>query len=262
MNIVTASDSSYFHCIKELAKSVRRFYYKPLIIYDLGLTGEEKQGLDAVIIPISIDEEVDYKGHSYLSPEGNLYPRNTHKPFCIKHYFENYSEPMILVDADCLFNQRVEETGFDVGVTYTPPRKSKQCYNGVIGSGVIFFNNPATELVQRWAEECRKDNTTDQKAISDILSETIDWKNYKKIQNWHGLKIKIFDQTIYNDCHLTKKGKILHFITSRHRKDIYEKLIEEYKKGKNIRKMFSELKRGKKSRLKSLIEKLCPIFNK
>ena len=260
MNIVSSSDSGYFHCLKELAKSVRKFYGKPIIVYDIGLTEEQKKELDAVIIEISIDEEVDHKGKSYLSPEGTPSTRATHKPFCVRHYFENYTEPMIMVDSDCLFAERVEESGFDIGVTYTPPRKGKEIYyyNGIINSGVIFFNVAASELVDRWAEECRKKDTTDQKALSDVLDETIVWEDYKKIQEWHGLKIKIFDTKMYNTFHLRRKGKILHFINTRHRKDIYEKLIEGHKKGKDVRKMFREIKRGKKS----LTAKLVALFKR
>jgi len=260
MNVVTACDAVFFHCLRELADSVRKFYCKPVIVYDLGLTEENKEQLDAIVIPISVDEEVNHKGRSLLDPSGIPNTRATHKPFCVKHYFGNYTDPMIFVDSDCLFTQRVEETGFDVGVTYAPrKRKDIIYYNGIINSGVIFFNVAATELVDRWAEECKKEKTTDQKALSDVLSETVDFKDYKRIQQWHGLKIKIFDARIYNDYHLTKKGKILHFINTRHREDIYKKLIEGHRKGEDIRKIFREVKRGKKSRVKLLMDKLSVL---
>jgi hypothetical protein len=42
-NIVTACDANFFRCLEELAKSVRKFYGKPVIVYDLGLTEEQKQ---------------------------------------------------------------------------------------------------------------------------------------------------------------------------------------------------------------------------
>ena len=163
-----------------------------------------------------------------------------------------------MVDADCLFNERVEEKGFDVAVTYTPPKKGEEVhyYNGIINSGVIFFNTPATELVNRWAQNCYQKNTTDQKALSDVLEETINFQDYKKIQQWGGLKIRVFDTKIYNDFHLTRKGKILHFINTRHREDIYEKLIDERQKGRDIRKSFREIKRGKKS----FTDRLLSIF--
>jgi len=54
MNIVTACDAKFFRCLRELAKSVRKFYGKPVIVNDLGLTEHQKQQLDAVIIPIEL----------------------------------------------------------------------------------------------------------------------------------------------------------------------------------------------------------------
>ena len=259
MNIVTASDAGFFHCLKELACSVRRFYNKPLIVYDIGLTQEQKQQLDATIIPIEISEKVNHKGRSLLCDTGIPSTRATHKPFCVRHYFENYTEPMILIDADCLFTTRVEETGFDVGVTFYKSKKQIDYANGAINSGVIFFNSPAAKLVDTWALECENEKTTDQKALSDVLGQTIDWKISGKVQDWHGLKIKIFNARIYNDYHLTKKGKILHFINTKHNKYIYEKLIDGYKQGKDTRKMFRWIKRGKKTRLERVFENLANL---
>lgn len=261
MNIVTAADSGFFHCLKELADSVRKFYDKPLIVYDIGLTQDEKQQLDATIIPIEISEKVDHKGRSLICNTGIASTRATHKPFCVKKYFESYHEPMILVDADCLFAARAEESGFDVAVTRAPSKDKNAVYeNGIINSGVIFFNTPAAQLVDRWALECEKEKTTDQKAISDVLSEMIDWDRFNKLQDWHDLKIKVLDARKYNDYHLTKKGKILHFINTKHDKAIYEKLIAGYKQGKDIRKMFRWIKRGKKTRIERLMENIRKLF--
>ena len=256
MNIVTASDAGFFHCLKELACSVSKFYNKPLIVYDIGLTDEQKQQIDAVIIPIKITEKVNHKGTILLAHQAfpALVPHiNRSASDTISRTF---SEPMILVDADCLFTTRVEEAGFDVGVTFYKSKKQIDYCNGVMNSGVIFFNSPAQKLVDAWAIECEKEKTTDQKAISDVLSRTINWKISNKVQDWYGLKVKIFNARIYNDYHLTKKGKILHFINTRHNKYIYEKLIEGYKQGKDIRKMFRWIKRGKKTRLERVFENI------
>lgn len=262
VNIVTASDNNFYHCLKELADSVRHFYNKPIIVYDIGLTDEQKKQLDAVIIPIEISEKVNHKGKSLLAPSGIPSTRATHKPFCVRHYFKNYSEPMIMVDADCLFTTKVEETGFDVGVTfYKSKNKNIDYYNGVINSGVIFFNSPAEKLVDAWAIECEKEKTTDQKALSDVLSQTINWKISDKTHDWNGLKIKIFDARIYNDYHLTDKGKILHFINTKHDKIFFEQLMIAYKEGKDIRKLFAKVKRGKVSRTERILNKIKSIFS-
>ena len=260
MNIVSACDAKYFHCLVELAKSVRTYYEKPLIVYDIGLTEEQVASLDAVVIPIEINPKADFRGKAYIDPNGHYNTRATHKPFCVRDYFENYSEPMIFVDSDCLFTERVEESGFDVGVTHARPKKDKkqETYHGVINSGVIFFNNPAKALVDRWAEECLGDNTTDQKALSDILSESVVWENYKEMQQWGGLKIRVFDAKYYNDFHLAGTGKILHFINTRHNNEIYKQLTEGLEAGEDIRKKFREIKRGKVSR----VDKLIRFFKK
>ena len=245
MNIVTACDANFFRCLKELAKSVRKFYGRPVIVYDIGLTEQQKQQLDAVIIPIELNEKVNYKQLAHIFPDGRPSCRNTHKPFCVRDYFKRFGEPMILVDADCLFTDKVELDGFDVGITIDPKKISrKDMYNGIVYSGVMFFNCPAEELVDRWEQECLKENTTDQKALSDIMSEQIIWSDYKKIQQWNGLKIKILDIATYNDFHL-KGGKILHFATTKHDEDVFDKLIEGYEQGKNLREIFLRVKRGK-----------------
>ena len=99
MNIVTTGDSKFFHCLQRLAKSVRKSYDKQLIIYDVGLTDEEKSSLDAHIILINVD--VDF--YNYTIFKKVRFIQATHKPFCVKHYFENHSEPMILIDVDSSF---------------------------------------------------------------------------------------------------------------------------------------------------------------
>ncbi len=254
MNIVTTGDSKFFHCLVPLAQSVRKFYNKRIIIYDIGLTDEQKSSLDSQVIPISV--QVDF--HNYTSFKRVPFIRATHKPFCVKHYFENFSESMILVDADCLFMDRVDENGFDVGVTLKPKRKIDMSnhYNGVLNSGVVFFNSSCDELVGRWMGECKKPNTTDQKALTDILSETIDWKHYNETYDWHGLKVKVFKVEEYNDYHL-KNGKIFHFKGERHKEDIYKKLIDAMEQDVDVYRLFRQLtKEPKKSLVRLLAERL------
>jgi len=259
MNIVTSSDSNFFHCLKGLAQSIKQYYGKKLIVYDVGLTEQQKATIDAEVVPIKID--VDFMGYAQFWKESKQKTvsaiKTTHKPFCVRHYFENYSEPMILVDADCLFNARVEEDGFDVGVTLR--RKNRIDLNnpwiGIINAGVIFFNTYAKELIETWALRCQNENTTDQKELSEMLSETIDWKHYNRIYDWHGIKIKVFKAAEYNDVRL-KKGKINQFKGRRHEKGIYKKLIEAQLQGKDIYDMFNQLtSRKKKTLLKKLLGK-------
>lgn len=252
MNIVTTGDSNFFHCLVPLTQSVRKFYNRQIIIYDIGLTAEQKSSLDAHIIPISV--QVDFC--NYTSFKRVPFIRATHKPFCVKHYFEKFSESMILVDADCLFMDRVHENGFDVGVTLKPKRKIdiSNHYNGVLNSGVVFFNSSCDKLVDRWINECKKPDTTDQKALTDILSETIDWKHYNETYDWHGLQVKVFKAEEYNDYHL-KNGKIFHFKGQRHKKDIYKKLIDAMEQDVDMYRLFRQLAvKPKRYQLKSLLK--------
>ena len=193
MNVVTTGDSKFFHCLWGLAENVKKTYGKQLIIYDVGLTEKEKRSLDAHIIQINID--VNF--YDYATFKSVPFIQATHKPFCVKHYFENHAETVIFIDADCLFMERVEEKGFDVGVTLKPRKyiDISNHYNGILNTGVIFFNTNASELIERWIDGCRKPDATDQKVLTDILSETIDWKRYDKVYDWHGLKIKVFPET-------------------------------------------------------------------
>ena len=197
MNIVTTADKNYFHCLQLLRQSVVSFYDKPLIVYDVGLTDEQKKIFDAVIIPMDI--QLDFQSHA--SAVKGTFIKATHKPFCVKHYFENHDEPMMLVDADCMFMEKVEESGFDVGVTLRSPerRDLSNAFSGVLNTGVIFFNVYAEKLIDRWMEACEEPNTTDQKALTDILSETIDWRHYNRIYDWYGTRVKVFSTDDYND---------------------------------------------------------------
>jgi len=255
MNIVTTGDSGFFHCLVELAKNVKKFYNKQLIVYDVGLTGEQHRSLDAHVIKIDID--VDFS--SYTTFQNVPFIQATHKPFCVSHYFKNYSEPMIFVDADCLFTEKVEETGFDIGVTLKP-RKNIDISNhftGILNAGVIFFNASATQLVDKWADECRKPGTTDQKALSEILSETIDWKHYNKTYDWHGLKIKVFKTDDYNDYYL-RNGKIFHFKGERHREDIYKELVSAMERDVGLYRLFEQITNKPKWFLPKLLAKYFP----
>ena len=255
MNIVTSSDSGFYHCLEGLAASVRKHYGKQLIVYDLGLTDEQRRSVDAKVIPIEIN--VDFRGYATFMKHSTTETKaikTTHKPFCVTHYFQNYDEPMIFIDADCSFTEKVEESGFDIGVTLRRKNRidTSNPWVGILNAGVIFFNTYSKEFIEAWALRCQNDNTTDQKELSEMLGETIDWKHYNKIYDWHGIKIKVFNAVEYNDVRL-KKGKIYHFKGRRHEKGIYEKLIQGQIEGKDVYKIFNRLTGRKK---KNWLQKL------
>ena len=62
MNVVTTANSKFFHCLQQLVESVRKFYNKQVIVYDVGLTDEERIAVDARVIQISVD--VDFYNYT------------------------------------------------------------------------------------------------------------------------------------------------------------------------------------------------------
>jgi len=235
MRVLTAGDSNFYHCMTGLAQSVRKHYGQQLIVYDIGLTEEQRQNIDAEIRKIDI--EADYSG--YISHHNTNFIKTTHKPFCIKHYFENSSEPLIYADADCLFLEKVELDGFDVAVTVKPKRKrdTKNYFNGIINAGVIFFNSYPEKLVERWIQECSSGEHTDQSALAKILSETIDWKETGKVYDWQGLSVKTLPIETYNDYYL-RSGKIFHFKGDRHEGETYNTLLTAINENRNPYSLF------------------------
>ncbi|HOK66545.1 MAG TPA: putative nucleotide-diphospho-sugar transferase [Anaerohalosphaeraceae bacterium] len=239
MQIMTACDSSFFHCVKPLADGVRRLYHQPLLVYNIGLTSEETAELDCTLIPLQVSRH--YK--SYTIYQSTPFINATHKPSCLRHYFEHFSEPVLYVDADCLFCQRVELDGFDIGITVKPKRKLdiQNFFNGILNSGVLFFRRYPKLLLDRWMQKCAAGGHTDQSALAEILSETINWRKPRQIQDWHGFSVRLLPVKIYNDYHL-KTGKIFHFKGLRHSKEIYPHLLEAMQKGKKVRREYDYLK--------------------
>lgn len=243
MNIVTSANHDFVHCLAGLVESVRRHYGIRPIVYDVGLTSEDRAALDADIVPIETAADC----FDFASSGKTRFIKTTHKPACVRHYWQNHDEPMIFIDADCLFAARVEETGFDVGVTVRTGKSLdlSDHFNGVINAGVLFFNTDASELVDAWAAACTRENTTDQKALTDILSETIDWAEYGRVYDWRELKVKVFRTDEYNDYRLGS-GKILHLKGLRHEKGIYEQLLAAGRDGRDMYAVYHRLRRKKK----------------
>jgi hypothetical protein len=253
MRVFTAGDSNFYSCLEQLAKSVRELYGEPLIVYDIGLTEEQASTLDCTIHKVEVGKEhLAFTVHNKTS-----FINATHKPHCIKQYFEHYPSPAIYVDADCVFRGKVELNGFDIGVTVKPKKKrdTTNFYNGIINTGVIFFNTYPQKLINRWIEECSTGQHTDQSALAKMLSERIDWKETGNVYDWYGISVKTLPVEDYNDYYL-KSGKIFHFKGERHNPKIYYKLLETIRNGGDAYSQFRDFTKKQTS----LTEKVKRLF--
>jgi hypothetical protein len=251
MNIVTSADAKFFHCLAPLVASVRDHYDRQAIVYDLGLTAEQAAELDATVHEINVDVTFD----EWLDVGETTFIQATHKPMCVRDYWQHYAEPMAFVDADCFFRQHVEfGDDFDVAVTMKTGKGLDLAdrFGGILNTGVVVFNNAATPLVDAWIDACRQPGTTDQKAMVDVLSESVDWSaGHGRVWDWRGLRIKVLDTDTYNDFHL-RDGQIYHFKGGRHDQATYTQLIEAVRQGKNVRSVYKSLTGRKKPWYKRL----------
>jgi len=197
------------------------FGYYPTI-YDLGLKEDEKAQLKSEVRKIPIKEKF-----WELNTIG--YVKTTHKPRCIKDILNEKIQDCIYVDADVIFTSKIQETEIDnadIGITprHTKERKPEYFTNGHINAGFIFFKNTEDVklLIDKWILSCKDQDTTDQKALSDILKEEIDIINGEKIQKYKNINVLLLDPSIFNDVSC-KTGRMFHFKNAGRREDSLKK---------------------------------------
>jgi len=236
--IVTCGDSKYFEFLHNFENNVfDTFGYYP-VIYDLGLKESQIKSLKSEIQKINIEEE-------FWKLDINGYIKATHKPLCIKDILEKKKVDCIYIDSDTIFTSKLFENKFhnvDIAITPRHKKEQKQEYyiNGLINSGFIFFKNSKNtkSIVEKWIIACKETNTTDQKALSDILKEQIDILYGKSNQQFDDTKILLLDPEIYNDVSC-KTGIIFHFKNAARR----EKSLKKYRKFVVFQKRFTILVR-------------------
>ena len=209
-SIMTCGDSRYFHFLKNFEQNIaERYGFFPLI-YDLGLTVEQKNELKSPLKKITVPPLFNQKNSSN-------YIKAIHKPLCIKDCLSSSSKDVLYLDADTISISPLDSEifkGCDIAITPRHPKERKPSYyvNGLLNSGVIFFRNNESVLnfITVWDDFCQRSDTTDQKALSDILALQIDILGKKGAYKWNDLNILLLDTEIYNDvsCRI---GKIFHF---------------------------------------------------
>jgi hypothetical protein len=208
--IITCGDSKYFEFLQNFEKNIFTIFGDYPIIYDLGLKEDEKSQLKSEIRKIPIKEKF-----WELNTIG--YVKTTHKPRCIKDTLDKSKENCIYVDADVIFTSKIQDNEIknaDIGITprHTKERKPEYFTNGFINAGFIFFKNTKNvkSLIDKWIISCQEQDTTDQKALSDILKTEVDILNGKTIQKYNDINVALLDPSIFNDVSC-KTGKMFHF---------------------------------------------------
>ena len=236
LDIMTCGEQKYFTFIKIFEKNVfNRYHFFP-IIYDLGLTEDQRKLLKSEIRKIPISQ-------SFYMKNSSNYIQATHKPSCILDYFSYHNKNILYVDADTLFVSTFNHTLFkDIDIAITPrhrkERKKEYYTNGFINSGVLFFRNTNSvkELLLLCEKKCCDPDTTDQKALSDIFSDQINLLEAKHIQKWNDLNIFLLEAEIYNDV-ACKTGKLLHFKNAGRN----EKAFKKYQQYAKVQSLFPNI---------------------
>lgn len=230
MQIITSADSKFWRFIPALARSVKKYYRKKLKVYDIGLADEYHTDAERVELRTDLGNWRDMVHYERGKNKQKCQAiKTTHKPIIIRHALRN--GPVIYVDADTLFRQKVDDNEFDVGVCLKPKADryaEGDNYSSYINAGVMFWNTECS-LLEEWSAKCQED-TTDQKAMVDLLSQTIDWNDpgvLQMLHDWNGTLVRVLDCRLYNDYHLTVGGKIWHFKGILH--DKYEEIMNEHR---------------------------------
>ena len=214
-HILTFSDAKFFPIVRRVAYHAKRFSGYRISVYDLGMDDHQKKLLTDLGATIAWTEFPE----NALGTNERGQIRTSHKMYCIEHFVRKHNAPLLVIDADTLIIESVDElwpTEPDgLVVTARCPREHAphQRVNGMINAGVMAFGPeiPA-EFFLKWKEKCINDvNATDQSALSDMLAEAnIDFGAFDSSQPcWWG-SVVVRNGEIYNDV-TCRTGKIFHF---------------------------------------------------
>ena len=212
--VLTCADADYFHFLPYLEANIARKFGRLPLIYDLGLTPEQRAQLKSEIVSIEVTDA--YKA----SEPTRGFIMTTHKPACIADCLDRSGEGCLYVDADVLFVERLTAAdldcapaGPDIAVTPRHPKERTPLHleNGTINAGVLYFSRtPAARgLLDTWTAACAVGDRTDQKALSDLLAGFSILESLgPEIRD--DLALMKLDPRSFNDVRL-KTGRILHF---------------------------------------------------
>jgi hypothetical protein len=208
--VLTCADADYFHFLPFFEANVERKFGALPLIYDLGLAPEQRAALRSELVSVPVPA-----GYKDSEPTRGFI-MTTHKPACIADALDRSPAGVLYADADVLFAAPVaaaDVAGADVAVTPRVARERRESYlaNGALNAGVLYFAGSAAArgLIADWTEACAEGGRTDQKALSDLLSD-FDLLGPLGRTARDGLTVLKLDPRIFNDTRL-KTGRVLHF---------------------------------------------------
>jgi hypothetical protein len=208
--VLTCADADYFHFLPYFEANVERKFGALPLIYDLGLTSEQRAALRSEVVRVPVPA-----GYKDTNP-ARSFILTTHKPACIADALDRSPGGVLYADADVLFAGPVtaaDLVGADAAVTPRRARERTAAYldNGALNAGVLFFADsaPARRLIAAWAEACAEGTRTDQKALSDLLAGFDLLGSLGPVRH-DGLTLMKLDARVFNDVR-RKTGRVLHF---------------------------------------------------
>lgn len=239
-DIVTCGDGNYFSFLKHFEANVFDVYGRYPVIYDLGLEDWQRKSLRSTVRQVGVSND-------YASYNSNNFIKATHKPWCLLDFLHATENDCLYVDADVVFISEIRESVFSgAGIALCPrhvkERKEMHLANGYINSGLLYFKNSKEVKLffDAWIARCQDEDTTDQKALSDLLSTQVDLLGGPRLQYYGDIPIILLDPAVYNDVSCTT-GILFHYKNAG-RKDWarskYERMVTLQRRHPNLVHLF------------------------
>jgi hypothetical protein len=153
-----------------------------------------------------------------IAPQASWELNCAYKPYFIYEKLREFQRPLLWVDADAVFHQKLEPCDLfsaDLAVYIDPDLPPDHLSK--VRSGTLFVNSTpqGIELVRRWAEECHQLMRSqklfwDQVALRNVVLES---KNFADIRPLPLAYVKIFDHP--KDSAEVPSPIIVHYQASR-----------------------------------------------
>lgn len=229
IKVLISGDSNYYKFLHRIELNIFEKFGSYPVIYDLGLTEVQIKSLKSEVR--KVDFLAKYKDYNELG-----FIQATHKPDCILDFLNNNKEDCLYLDADMLISRKFTKDdlffkGYDIAVTprHIEERYEKLIKNGYINSGFMFFRNnqKSIQMIKSWIDECQNKNTTDQLAMSNLL--TIDGHDLfsKKELLLNETRVCLLDAQKYNDISLSS-GLILHYKNAGRYSEVFKRYKFDY----------------------------------